>query len=75
MLGVAGDLNVHRRCAKLSHHFAGKPEPLGPSKQGNAINFALYAKFAKSVTLVLFDQDNRFVSELPVPNKTGARVS
>jgi len=31
----------------------------------------LYARFAKSVTLVLFDQDNRFVSELPVTNKTG----
>ncbi|KAL6757880.1 isoamylase, starch debranching enzyme [Haematococcus lacustris] len=50
---------------------SGKPEPLGPSKQGGAINFALYAKFAKAVTLVLFDSENRFITELPLSSKTG----
>lgn len=53
---------------------AGKPEPLGPSKQGAAINFALYAKFAKSVTLVLFDENNKQLAELPVTARTGIRA-
>jgi hypothetical protein len=49
----------------------GKPEPLGPSKQGSSINFAIYAKFAKSVTLVLFDEDNQHIADIPVTGRTG----
>jgi len=52
----------------------GAPEPLGPSKQGTAVNFALYGKEANSVTLCLYDESNSYITELPM-NKTGRRGS
>jgi len=48
----------------------GAPEPLGPSKQGSAVNFALYGKCANSVTLCLYDENNSYLTELPL-SKTG----
>jgi hypothetical protein len=33
----------------LTRALAGAPQPLGPSKAPNGVNFALYAKFAKKV--------------------------
>ncbi len=50
---------------------AGKPEPLGPSLDGDAVNFALYAKYAKSVTLLLYTYENEFVGEVPLAQRTG----
>eukprot|EP00798_Chlamydomonas_sp_ICE-L_P009159 gene9159-16286_t len=52
----------------------GQAEPLGPSKQGNAVNFAIYARDAHTVTICLFDADNKFVEEMKLDsskNKTG----
>lgn len=48
----------------------GQPSPLGPSKQGSAINFALYAKFATSVQLCLFDSEHKSLGEVPL-SKSG----
>eukprot|EP00967_Tisochrysis_lutea_P127629 scaffold217288_cov16-Tisochrysis_lutea.AAC.1 len=50
------------------------PEPLGPSKQGSAVNFALYGKCANSVTLCLYDENNSYLTELPL-SKTGGMTS
>ena len=39
------------------------------------MNFALYGRAAKAVTLLLFTEENKFIQEIPVTNKTGARAS
>jgi hypothetical protein len=48
----------------------GSPEPLGPSRQGGAINFALYAGAATSVALMLHDEASGADTEVPM-NKSG----
>ena len=53
----------------------GHPEPLGTSRQGNGINFALFSEHATQVTLCLFSVDSKhpFV-EIPLNpeiNRTG----
>ncbi len=52
-------------------HCAGQPQPLGPSKQNGCVNFAIYAKYAKVVTLHLFTKDNKFITQVEVTNRTG----
>jgi len=52
----------------------GSPQPLGPSKQGSGVNFALYAKYARAVTLCLFDENNSPTTEIslnPSQHRTG----
>lgn len=48
----------------------GSPEPLGPSQQEGAINFAVYSGGATSVALVLHDEETGSNEEIPM-NKTG----
>jgi hypothetical protein len=40
---------------------------------GGSINFALHAKFAKAVTLVLFDEANNPLQEVHISNRSGKR--
>ncbi|KAG2441403.1 hypothetical protein HYH02_009991 [Chlamydomonas schloesseri] len=49
---------------------AGKPEPLGPSRTGSGVNFALFSRHAKSVRLCLFDGEAQPLGEVDC-NRTG----
>lgn len=53
----------------------GNPYPLGPSIQGDLINFALFSRQAQTVSLCLFDRETKkLLEELPFSpeiNKTG----
>jgi glycogen operon protein len=54
----------------------GQPNPMGATWWGNGFNFALYAKEATEVTLLLFTEDNFLDFYLvynldPITNKTG----
>jgi pullulanase/glycogen debranching enzyme len=49
---------------------AGKAEPLGPSKQGNAINFAVYSQAATAMSLVLHNPTDGTRQEIQM-NKSG----
>ncbi|GAX83904.1 hypothetical protein CEUSTIGMA_g11328.t1 [Chlamydomonas eustigma] len=54
--------------------FSGSPTPLGPSKNGSAVNFALYAKHASGVQLCLFDRDHQHLQSIQLEtssHKTG----
>ncbi|GMH43723.1 hypothetical protein BSKO_11645 [Bryopsis sp. KO-2023] len=42
----------------------GLPSPLGPSPQGNGVNFALYSRHASLVELVLYDDSGNFMEEI-----------
>lgn len=58
------------------HHSRGHALPLGTSRQGNGVNFAVVSSQAKSLSLRLFKESNRNqpYSEIalhPVVNKTG----
>lgn len=72
-----------RACSRQlrDHHpdpRTGSPSPLGPSKQGSAVNFALYAKFATGVEICLFDgTDHRALASIkldPKSHKSGAKA-
>lgn len=45
---------------------AGKPEPLGPSKTAGGVNFAIFSRHCKAVTLCLFDEQANLLRELPL---------
>jgi isoamylase/glycogen operon protein len=53
----------------------GVPSPLGPSMQGEEVNFALYSSNANPVSLCIFDRENENpIAEIPLlpeVNKTG----
>jgi hypothetical protein len=53
---------------------AGKAEPLGPSKQGNAINFAVYSQAATAMSLVLHNPNDGTRQEIQM-NKSGEAQS
>lgn len=69
--GIAHAASALATTATYTSVLPGQPSPLGPSAQDNAINFALYAKFAKTVTLLLYTADNKFIEEVQVTKKTG----
>jgi hypothetical protein len=48
----------------------GSPEPLGPSKQGNTTNFAVYSGGASSMQLVVLNPTDNSRQEIPM-NKSG----
>ncbi|PNG99092.1 hypothetical protein TSOC_015135, partial [Tetrabaena socialis] len=43
---------------------AGKPEPLGPSRTADGINFALFSRNAKAAKLCLFDGEAQQITEV-----------
>lgn len=64
-------MNAHTLTHNNSHTSpAGSPEPLGPSRQGSAINFAVYAHAATGMSLVLHKPDDGSRQEVPM-NKSG----
>lgn len=50
---------------------AGKAEPLGPTRQGNAVNFAVFSQAATAMALVLHNPADGSRQEIPM-NKSGA---
>ncbi|KAF6261424.1 glycoside hydrolase superfamily [Scenedesmus sp. NREL 46B-D3] len=49
---------------------AGKAEPLGPTRQGNAVNFAVFSQAATAMALVLHNPADGSRQEIPM-NKSG----
>ena len=45
-------------------HTSGSPSPLGPSRQGSAVNFALYAPAASEVKLLIHNPDTKSNEEV-----------
>ena len=50
----------------------GRPAPLGASRDGDGVNFALYSAGAESVELCFFDADDRETSRVALPDQTDA---
>lgn len=53
---------------------AGAPSPLGPSDNGDGINFAIFSKHASMIALCLFNENRELMAEVdldPAHHKTG----
>lgn len=68
LLTLSITAQVHK--AACCPNFAGKPEPLGPSKTASGVNFALFSRHAKSVKLCIFDTEAQQLAEVDC-NRTG----
>ena len=54
--------------ARLS---AGRPEPLGVTREGAGINVAVFSAHAEEIVFCLFDAQDRETDRLPLPARTG----
>ncbi|MGR3758077.1 MAG: glycogen debranching protein GlgX [Tranquillimonas sp.] len=50
---------------------AGRPAPLGATFDGDGVNFAVFSENARRMVLCLFDEDDREVQRLDMPERDG----
>ncbi len=50
----------------------GRPAPLGASRDGDGVNFALYSEGAESIELCFYDADDRETNRVALPDQTDA---